>query len=196
MLWQNEGTIRKPGCVSLQLLEHSKLFMLLPTLFSSHLLLRSPEWLFIFQVPVQTLILPRRLPRLSNLRHHPLATFSGNTCFYLYKVQLCACCISQTSPEKQNQELRERERESAIPIAITIYLCLYLCIHICTHLSWELAPMIMGVEKPHALLSASCRTREGSGVIRSESKAWEQGWGANGVNPNPRLKARKPELIS
>ena len=107
-------------------------FMLLPTLFPSLLLLHSPEWLIIFQVPIQTLILQRSLPWLSDLRCHLLATFSNNTCFYLYKVQLFACCISQTSPEKQNQELRERQ--SAISIAITIYLCLYLYIYICIDL--------------------------------------------------------------
>lgn len=162
----------------------------------SFLLLHSPEWLLIFQAPIQTLILQRNLPWLSNLRHHLLATFSDNTYFYLYKVQLFAYCISQTSPEKQNQELRERERERAGSIAITIYLCLYLCIYICIDLPQELAQMMMGVEKPHVLLSASCRARKGSCIIQSESKAWELGWEANGVSPNPRQEARKPELIS
>ena len=110
-------------------------FCPLCSLYSCHslLLLHSLEWLLIFQVPIQTLILQRSLPWLSDLTHHLLATFSDNTCFYLYKVQLFACCISQTSPEKQNQELREKE--SAISIAITIYLCLYLCIYICIDLS-------------------------------------------------------------
>lgn len=198
MLWQNKRIIRNTGCVSLQFLEHSKLFYAFAhsSLHSccSLLFLHSPEWLLIFQAPIQTLILQRNLPWLSNLRHHLLATFSDNTYFYLYKVQLFAYCISQTSRETEPRA--ERERESTISIAITIYLCLYLCIYICIDLSQELAQMIMGVEKPHVLLSASCRTRKGRGIIQSESKAWELGWGANGVSPNPRLEARKPELIS
>ena len=137
MLWQNKRIIRNTGCVSLQFLEHSKLFYAFAhsSLHSccSLLFLHSPEWLLIFQAPIQTLILQRNLPWLSNLRHHLLATFSDNTYFYLYKVQLFAYCISQTSRETEPRAEREREREREhyiysyyyLSMSISVYLYLY-----------------------------------------------------------------------
>lgn len=58
--------------------------------------------------------------------------------------------------------------------------------------------MIMGVEKSHALLSASWRTKNGGGVTQSKDlrTGGVTGVSGQGVSPNPRLKAREPELIS
>lgn len=60
---------------------------------------------------------------------HPPVTFSDNTCFYLYKVWLFVCCISQTSPEKQKHQEIYIDSPTYLSIfivrSIAIYLYLY-----------------------------------------------------------------------
>lgn len=154
-------------------------FCPLCSLYSCHslLLLHSLEWLLIFQVPIQTLILQRSLPWLSDLTHHLLATFSDNTCFYLYKVQLFACCISQTSPEKQKLNIyifSETETDWFI-------------------LKNPLKQLLEAEKPPKPVLYKLWRLRKASEVIQSEPKGQKMRT-VNDVNPSPRAGKRWGEM--